>query len=311
MNIPVFDAHADTPTALWPSGGQLNGHKGHISLASARKLSGYVQFFAFCMPFRNQADGEEESRFRLAKRYFFNQLLQNQIPVCKTSADVRRCMEEKTFGAMLSVEGAEAIGCDASKLISLYDEGFRMLAPVWNHENALSGSCVTGGGLTQQGREFCKKAQSVGILLDVSHLSDAGFFDLCDIAERPIAASHSNSRAVTAHPRNLTDTQFSLIRQLGGCVGINLYSPFLSADGNAALDDVYRHIDHFMEQDGDGCLCLGGDLDGCDSLPEGFTDVSCYVNLYSYLQSRGYSEQTLKALFCDTLISVLSKARKA
>lgn len=306
MTISVFDGHCDTPMELWQKRQHLVNADGHISLQKAKPLHGYMQFFAFCTVWVEDNRTCEE-RFSAAKTYFLNELSQNsdEIALCKTAADVKRCLQQGRRGAMLSIEGAEAIGCDEDKLPQLYAEGFRMLAPVWNEANALSGSCMTGEGLTERGKAFCRKAQKLGFLLDVSHLSDRGFFDLCDLAEKPIVASHSNSRAVFSHPRNLTDEQFSLICQLGGTAGINLYSEFLTPDAKATLDDVYRHIDRFLSLGGDGHVALGGDLDGCDVLPDGFSQVSDYIRLYDYLQARGYSQKTLANLFSDALLEVL------
>ena len=307
MNISVFDGHCDTPMELWQKGQHLLDADGHVSLQKAEGLFGYVQFFAFCTVWVEDERTNEE-RFCAAKTYFLRELSQNRdaITLCRTDADVKTCLEQGRRGAMLSIEGAEAIGCDEGKLPQLYEDGFRMLAPVWNEANALSGSCMTGEGLTERGKVFCRRAQKLGILLDVSHLSDRGFFDLCDLAEKPIVASHSNSRAAFSHPRNLTDEQFSLICQLGGTVGINLYSEFLAPDAKATFDDVYRHIDRFLSLDGDGHVALGGDLDGCEVLPDGFTQVSDYTKLYEYLQARGYSRKTLANLFHNALLEVLT-----
>ena len=181
-----------------------------------------------------------------------------------------------------------------------------MITLTWNHRNALAGSCRTGEGLSAQGREFVRRAQKLGILLDVSHLSDRAFWDLCEISEKPIVASHSNSRAVCANARNLTDEQFGAICRLGGTAGLNLYRDFLS-DKPAAFEDVYRHLDHFLSLGGEGHVALGGDLDGCDELPEGFSSVASYPALWRYLAGKGYSEQTLTSLFSGALLDVLRK----
>mgnify|MGYP004597030339 FL=1 len=142
-------------------------------------------------------------------------------------------------------------------------------------------------------------------MLDVSHLSDRGFWQLCEHASRPFVASHSNARAVCAHPRNLTDEQFRALCDCGGVAGVNLYADFLREDAPATLDDVYRHIDHFLELGGDGHLCLGGDLDGCERLPDGFGGVNDYRKLQDYLHARGYAEAVLENLFYKSLMKVV------
>ena len=137
-------------------------------------------------------------------------------------------MAEGKTAAFLAIEGAEAIGCDPGRLDEAYEQGVRMVSLVWNVENPLTGSCVTGSGLTQKGKEFFRRAQRLGMLVDVSHLSERGFWDMAELAEKPIVASHSDSFAVCPHPRNLTDAQFQAICDLGGTAGLNLYGPFLT-----------------------------------------------------------------------------------
>ena len=303
--MTVFDGHCDTAVELWRKKERLRENSGQVSLNSAEKLDGYLQFFAFCTAWLPSAD--KEGCFRQAYGAFQKELALNSgsIRLCTNAEQALQALREKKTGAFLSLEGAETIGCDEGKLDEAYEMGVRMIAPVWNTENALSGTCVTGGGLSEKGRAFCRRAQKLGILLDVSHLSDRGFWDLCDIAEKPIVASHSNSRAVCAHRRNLTDEQFLALCQLGGTAGINLYAPFLT-EKEAAFDDVYRHIDHFLELGG-GHTALGGDLDGCDTLPEGFCRVEDYGRLEDFLRGRGYSQEVLEDIFNRSLMKVVKQ----
>lgn len=303
----VFDGHCDTAVEFWRRGRHLDKNDLQLSLESTEKLDGYVQFFAFCTIWMETDD--KERSFRSAFENFLQELnrFAPRSALCRTAADAETAVAEGKLGAFVSIEGAEAIACDPGKLDDVWEKGIRMIAPTWNAENALSGSCVTGNGLTAQGREFCRRAQRLGMILDVSHLSDRGFWDLCDLAEKPILASHSNSRACCGHARNLTDEQFKAICQLGGSAGINLYAPFLNESGEATLDDVYRHIDHFMELGGEGHVALGGDLDGCDTLPDGFQKAEDYRKLETYLRARGYGEPVIKDIFYRTLKRIVKQ----
>ena len=184
-------------------------------------------------------------------------------------------------------------------------QGVRMIAPVWNAENALAGSCMTGGGLTAQGREFVRRAQRAGIIVDVSHSSERTFWDICEIAEKPIVASHSNAKAVCGHVRNLTDEQFRAICDLGGTAGLNLYGPFLTDGPRVTFDDLRRHLDHFLDLGGEGHIALGADLDGCDRLPAGFSGLDDYEALGDFLKNTGYSDETIQNLFCNSLMKVV------
>ena len=152
-----------------------------------------------------------------------------------------------------------------------------------------------------------RRAQQLGILIDVSHLSDQAFRNLCDITAAPILASHSNSRAVCGNSRNLTDEQFKIICNFGGLVGLNLYAPFLREDGPADFSDFKRHMDHFLELGGEHHLALGGDLDGCSALPTGFTGVQCWNDLGRYLIQSGCEEEQVLHVFNNSAVHFFLK----
>ena len=158
MKYPVLDGHCDTAVELWRKGESLAKNSGQISLAQAAEFPAYVQFFAFCTVWIKNAQTDEE-RFASAMAYFSEQLREHNIPLCRTSADVSAILQNGGVGAALSIEGAEAFDCDPGRLEELAAQGVRMIAPVWNAENALAGSCMTGGGLTAQGREFVRVSE--------------------------------------------------------------------------------------------------------------------------------------------------------
>ena len=166
---------------------------------------------------------------------------------------------------------------------------------------------LTGGGLTDLGKAYVQNAQALGMLVDVSHCSDEGFWDIVKITGAPIIASHSNSRAVWNHSRNVTDDMFRAIRETGGVVGINEYAAFLGE--NATLDTVCDHILHFMELDPEGKhIALGGDLDGCSQLPQSFTGVDSYQSLAERLLERGLTEQNVMDIYWNNALGVMSTA---
>ena len=176
----------------------------------------------------------------------------------------------------------------------------------WNDGNCLTGSHKTGAGLSEQGREYVKVAQELGMIVDVSHISDRAFWDIIDISSAPIIASHSNSRKVHPVSRNLTDEMFLAICQLDGVAGINLYSAFLGE--NATLDTVCDHIFHYLELDPDGKhIAMGADLDGCNSLPAGFSGVQSFEHLADRLIDRGLSNKTLTNLLWNNAMEVFAK----
>lgn len=308
MKYTFFDGHCDTPIELWRKGTQLRENALHVSMERAGKLGGYAQFFAFCTAWIENGMPHTEQYSR-AMAYFQEQLCKNEdvISLCRTSQEAVEAQNAGKTAAFLAIEGAEAIDCDPGRLDEAYEQGVRMISLVWNIENPLTGSCWTGGGLTAQGKEFFRRAQKLGMIVDVSHLSERGFWDMTELAEKPIVASHSNAKAICPHIRNLTDEQFRAICQLHGAVGLNLAGAFLTEEGVATYEAFQRHFDHFLQLGGDGHLAIGLDLDGTDDLPAAFTGVDHLQELAEDLQQYGYSEKTLQNLFCDSWMKVVKE----
>ena len=309
MRFPVFDGHADTAMENFFKYGQcLTQDVGHINFANIEKLGKYAQFFAFCSVCFRKPDPVELFEKAFAK--FMDELQQygEKFALCGNVQQLKSAWEQKKTAAFLAIEGAEAIGCDPGRLEDVYARGVRMITLTWNFENALGGTCKTGGGLTEQGREFVRRAQELGMIVDISHSSDAVFFDVCEIATKPIIASHSNCRAVCDHPRNLTDDQLRCVRQLGGTVGINLYPPFLRGE-TASFEDVRRHMEHMLEIAGEDIVALGGDLDGIDSAPEGFAGVADYETITGYLAANGFSDALLEKICSENLVGVMERCQ--
>ena len=173
----------------------------------------------------------------------------------------------KTAG-LLTVEGASFLeddGAAETRLDALAEAGVRMVTLTWNGPNALGSGNDTADGLTGFGRSCVRELELRGIIVDVSHLNDAGFKDVCAVADRPFAASHSNARAVCGHPRNLADWQLRELADAGGVAGLNFCRDFLSqTHADPMPDDVLRHVDHVLETAGEDVLALGSDYDGCD-----------------------------------------------
>ena len=170
-----------------------------------------------------------------------------------------------------------------------------------------TGSHITGGGLTDQGKEYLKELQRLNMLVDVSHISDEGFWDIIENTNGPVVASHSNSRSLHNISRNITDEMFQAICQTGGVVGMNLYAHFLGE--NASIDTVCDHIIHLLNIDTE-CkhIALGGDLDGCEVLPDGFNGVQDYPKLAEQLLARGLSESMVYNIFWNNAMGVMRSA---
>jgi len=304
----VFDSHCDTATELWRRGENFDKTSCHVNLSGMEEFEGYAQFFAFCTYGGLNLGWSCEELLWLPYAYFTERLREHAdaIALCRTGSELDAVLQCGKAAAMLSLEGAEGIKCDPGRLEELRNAGFSMINLTWNADNALAGSAVQDGpGLSALGKEFVKRAQSLGIMIDVSHVSDRAFWDIMDITVAPVVASHSNSRSICAHPRNLTDDQFRAICQCGGYAGINLYSEFLNTGRQASLEDVVAHIDHFLHIGGGRHVALGGDLDGCDKLPKQFNGIWDYEKLAAFLESKHYSGELINRIFSKTIEEVV------
>ena len=314
MNFPVFDLHCDTVTELigreLKGGIDLRSNSLHIDLDRGGKLPGYAQCFAFFstpdIPLPRGIKIEDMFWRQVSMLQDFIDKNSDIIRQARSGADVRRNLEDGMISAIFTIEGPANIGFDPGKLEKLHNLGFRISTLGWNEKNCLTGSHVTGGGLTKRGREYLRECQRLGILVDVSHISDEAFWEIMDITEKPVIASHSNSRAVCDVSRNLTDDMFKAICATGGVAGLNLYDAFIGE--NSTIDMACDHVLHFLELDPEGThIALGGDLDGCDPLPAGFEGVQSYPALAQRLMERGLDEKTVMNIFWNNALGVMDK----
>ena len=315
MKFPVFDLHCDTALALLGEdvnqAGSLASNKGHIDLNRAEKLAGYCQCFAcFTTPYMEQWHHITPTLvFEREIATIQREIDKNKkrISIAYTPEEVIANQEKGKMSAILTIEGPAGFGFDPELLESMFLAGFRISTLGWNESNPLTGSNQTGGGLTELGKAYVRQAQSLGILVDVSHISDEGFWDIMKITQAPVIASHSNSRALCNHSRNLTDDMFRAIRDSGGVAGINQFADFLGQ--KPTLDTVCDHIFHFMELDPEGKhIALGGDLDGCEALAEGFEGVQSYDALADRLIARGLDAATVQNIYWNNALGVMATA---
>ncbi len=311
MKLSVFDLHCDTASALFESGMPLKKNTLHIDLERASQLENYVQCFA-CFTTSEQRilrGRKAEDLFEAQLNTIMRQIGENSAIIRQafSAEDVRKNAQEGKYSAILTIEGTAGFGFDPAMLEMLYKVGFRITSLGWNEKNVLLGSHVTGGGLTELGKEYIKEAQRLGLLIDVSHCSDEAFWDIMDVTGGPVLATHSNSRSVCGHSRNLTDDMFLAICRTGGVAGFNQCAPFVGETPD--LDTVCDHIFHLLELDPSGThIALGADLDGCDTLPEGFCGIESYPAMAQCLLERGLDENTLHNIFYNNAMGVMERA---
>lgn len=308
--ISVFDAHCDTISRCWREYEGLYANSGMISLERTAGFAQYCQFFALWT-----ADGytgyplggdSVERAYHALLRCFKDQMARNsdKIVQCRTAGEAERANRQGKAAAFLAVEGAELLGCDPARLDEAAAEGVAAINLTWNHANALSGSSLEEPerGLSPLGREFVAKMEDLHILVDVSHLSEAGFWDVAELARRPFIASHSNAKLVWDHTRSLTDGQINAIIKNQGVIGLNFYEEFVG--GSRDLDMVRVHLDHLLELGGEKTVALGGDWDGCDTIAD-LPAIDSLPRLYEHLLHHGYRETVVQDLFYNNLMRVV------
>lgn len=301
MSIPLFDCHCDTATHAREHGEALRQNAMHLDFDRLRMYSPVGQIFAICA-----VDDPQPVEFTdTSITYFLEQINENSdiVKLCLNFQDIICAEKEGKIAALLSIEGAEQI----ADIDEAYRRGVRIVHMTWNHDNALCGAAMDSGtGLTADGKRFVSRAQEMGIMLDMSHVSESGFWDTLAIGTRPVIAGHSNSKAVCDVPRNLTDAQFTALIKQGGGAGINLYPEFLGLGRD--IDAVFAHIEHFMSLDGEGAVFLGCDLDGIEEPPKGINGVQDLGKIYETLLRHNYSEQLAKDIFRNNILRIMEKA---
>lgn len=306
MSIPLFDCHCDTASLIFSDNHDFLKNNGHIDLIRGAEYKPYAQLFAIFNEIRPGANAEAAFEAKLSN--FISEIDKNSdyICFCKNSEEARKAADNGKIAAFFSIEGAEQIGCSIEKLRYCQKLGLKAINITWNYENILSGSCAEGceRGLSLQGRAFVKECCKIGVIPDVSHISEKGFWDTFEISEKPIIASHSNSKRLCNHPRNLTDEQYLAIIKSGGLAGINLYTEFLGE--NADIDSVFAHIEHFLSLGGEKHLALGADFDGCDSLPKGIIGIEDMHKIYERLLRANFSQQLVDDIFYNNMFNLVS-----
>lgn len=289
------DAHCDTITEAMDKKESLYKNGLHIDLERLQRDGNHVQFFAaFIDPV--ECKGSELLRFIRILDFFQQQVEQynEYIAICRSYQDIQDTLAMGKTAAILSVENGGALQGDLSVLRILYRLGVRSICLTWNFTNEIADGVKdseNGIGLTSFGKAAVAEMNRLGMLVDVSHLSEKSFWDVQEVSSAPIIASHSNSRVLCRHPRNLDDEQLKAIKSSNGVIGINLYPHFLNDAGHASIDDILRHIEHIAAVTGEDHIGLGADFDGIECLPEGIQGIQEVDKILERLLALNYSQQ--------------------
>ncbi len=347
--VPVFDGHNDVLLRLMrrvgvnPERAFLEGESvGHLDLPRMRAGGLAGGFFAIFVPSEEEAGLDVDALMAKARYdvplpprldlgeaqkvtlHMASLLLRierasgGRFAVCRSAAQIRRCVDDGVLAAILHIEGAEAIDPDLHMLDVLHGAGLRSLGPVWSRPNIFGHGVPfrypstpdIGPGLTEHGRALVKACNRLKIMVDLSHLNERGFWDVAKLSDAPLVATHSNAHAICPHSRNLTDKQLAAIRESRGMVGVNFATAFIRPDGrrdaNTTLDDLIRHIDHLVEQLGVDGVGLGSDFDGA-TIPVAIGDARGLPRIVQAMRRHGYDDATLRKVCHENWIAVLER----
>ena len=341
----IFDGHNDTLMRFYRNDdvdirdffSEMEG--GHIDLARARRGGFAGGFFAVYVPNPERKIDPDSvpdlskpimsealeltysqgvALRQMADLFKLEAMSEGQVRVVRTPDELQYCIDNDIFAAIMHCEGAEAIDEDLNALEVFYQAGLRSLGIVWSRPTifafgvplAFPSSPDTGPGLTDAGKRLVKRCNELGIMIDLSHLNEKGFWDVADLSDAPLVATHSNVHALCAVSRNLTDKQLDAIKASDGMVGLNFATGFLRADGgwdsDTPLEIMVQHLDYLVERLGDTRVGFGSDYDGA-RVPDDVGDVSKLPNLIAALKDAGYNDSLLHKLTHENWVRVLRK----
>lgn len=319
----IFDGHNDVLLRLWLAGdmagdGFVKGNETtDIDLPRARSGGMGGGFFAMFVPVLDEKGKgilstaevafDEAARITAEITSIFHSLrdrFPQDIRCCLNAADVAAAHGDDALAVILHIEGAEAVHPSLDNLEALYADGVRSIGPVWSRANAFGcgvpfgfpGSPDQGPGLSGAGRDLVRACNRLGIMIDLSHMNAAGFWDVAAITDRPLIATHSNVHALSPTPRNLTDDQLDAIADSGGLVGASFVNAFLREDGahnaDTPLEIFCQHLDHLLEHLGADGVALGSDFDGA-LVPDAIGDVAGVQAVVGAMRMHGYDDDLI------------------
>lgn len=311
----ICDCHCDTLTELYNKNASLYENEQHFDIKRQIALGGGLQFCAIYVPtevFRYQGG----LRYTLCLLDKYNQeikkLHENGIDVLqvRTAEDAGNVLKHKA-ATLLAIEEGGAIDGSLEALRCLYELGVRAMTLTWSNRNDIADGIneeATGSGLTLFGKQVVAEMNRLGMLVDVSHISTAGFWSVIETSTKPIIATHSNAKSLCSHPRNLNDEQIKALAQNGGLAGITFAGQFLEEDWrNACIESVHKHIDYMLNLIGnDDHIGFGSDFDGISHPPYNIQGVQDYKPLIEYL-SKYYSDETINKITHQNVINLLQK----
>ncbi|MCC3867795.1 dipeptidase [Terrisporobacter mayombei] len=311
--MKIVDFHCDTISQLYDireSGENINlkQNRLHLDIEKMKKGDYMLQVFASYVDLRSNNKPLESCLSYIDLLYDEIEKNKDDIGIAYTYKDILTNIENNKMSALLSIEEGGVCKGNLSLLRDFYRLGVRMMTLTWNYENELAypNGCFYDKeknerkGLKEKGFKFINEMESLGIIIDVSHLSDDGIYDVYNNTSKPFIASHSNARNVCSHQRNLTDDMIKKIGERGGLIGVNFYSSFLNNNYKSSdiskIEDIINHIKYISNVSGIDCVGIGSDFDGIDC-PLEFENSSKMQLIYDEMKKSGFREEDIEKVF--------------
>lgn len=321
MNL--IDMHCDTIWKLMEdnTGASLRNNHFCIDMDGMKKAGTLVQFFA-CFVYMQNFQGAD--RYTKGYHHALDMIrrMEEEVEKEKTQLGIIKSLKELEvnrdagkISALLTVEEGGILDSDINRLAELYEKGIRLMTILWNEENCIGfpnsrNRKIMEQGLKPFGFEVVERMNELGMAIDVSHLSDGGFWDVLKASRVPVVATHSNAREICPHPRNLSDEMMRALAEKGGVAGVNFYPYFLNSMGKAGIEDIVRHITHMVDVGGIDFPAIGTDFDGYDDGKNEITHVAGMELVYHGLRKSGYTEGQIEKIWSGNAMSYCLNALK-
>jgi membrane dipeptidase len=312
----VVDTHVETPLLLTEKQAKLgNIPKGQVDIAKLKQGGVDVVFFSvFVNPWRYRKIAKSQADFIIKTIKQQVTAHDKDIELAYSYVDIQRIVGSGKIAALMGMEGGEPLGSDIKNVDYFYKQGVRYLSPTWSANTLLADSSSQRAywkGLSKFGKEVVQRMNKLGMLVDVSHISDAAFYDVLKTSNQPVIASHSGVRSVRMHARNLTNDMLKLLAQKGGTVGIYFYPPYIDVRRTSTLAKVVDHIDAAVKQVGAAHVGLGSDFDGLDSAPPvGLENAAKFPAITAELRKRKYSDADIGLILGGSFMRVFELVLK-
>lgn len=306
--MKLIDFHCDT---FWAMERQVPLCVDIDKLKAADSLAQFFACFIYMDDFAGDyTQGYEHALNMIQHAKDFFAANEEEIKLIDSYQKLAKNQAEKKISAFLTIEEGGILEGDMSRLERLYKEGVRLMTLLWNYENCIGypnsrDRNVMEKGLKPFGIEVVQRMNELGMLVDVSHMSDGGFWDVLKYSKKPVVASHSNARAICNHPRNLSDEMIRALSEQGGVIGVNTYPYFVHSSGKASMELLAEHMVYIYQVGGEDVLGIGTDFDGYDEGESDFHHMGQMNDFYEVIKKRGFTERQMEKIWFQNILRVI------